>query len=307
MTSSVTILMGSYNGGRFIGEQLDTIEGQSHGQWSLTVSDDGSTDHTVEVLRTYQDKWGQDKLRLRQGPGRGFCRNFLSLACDPGARSDYYAFSDQDDLWEPGKLSAALEWLDAMPCDVPALYCGRTRSVDEGGAELGLSPHFKKRPSFRNALIQSIAGGNTMVFNEAARQLIVAAGSGVDVPSHDWWLYILVTGCGGVVKYDPVPMLNYRQHGGNLVGSNTSLMARASRIVKLLRGRLRDWNTQHLEALSAVTHLLSQGARDTLERFGHMRQAPVLRRISRFRNLGIYRQTGLGQAGLMLAVTLGKI
>lgn len=303
----MTILMGSYNGGPFIGEQLDTIERQTYRNWYLTVSDDGSSDRTLDVLRAYQHRWGVNQLRVRQGPGRGFCRNFLSLACNPGTQSDYYAFSDQDDLWEPEKLARALAWLDTLPSDIPALYCGRTKSVDELGRELGVSPYFQRPPSFRNALVQSIAGGNTMVFNEAARQLLFAAGSDIDVPSHDWWLYILVTGCSGVVRYDPDPMLLYRQHGGNLVGSNTSVAARISRIIRLFQGRLRDWNVQHLEALSRMRAHLSYDSEAVLSEFEIARGKPVLARLRCFIHLNIHRQTSLGQAGLLLAVALGKI
>lgn len=304
--SAVTILMGTYNGDRFIGEQLETIGRQTFFNWSLKVSDDGSSDETIEILKGYQRRWGEERLRICRGPGQGFCKNFLSLACDPGTKSEYYAFSDQDDLWNSKKMTRAISWLDQQASDVPALYCGRTQSIDESGNELGLSPFFKRPPSFRNALVQSIGGGNTMVFNEAARKLIVAAGHDVDVPSHDWWLYILVTGCSGVVHYDSEPMLLYRQHGGNLVGTNMGLAARRSRIIKLLQGRFRDWNLQHRNALCRVSAYLSSDSIAVLRELEVARGEPLLKRLRRILNTKIHRQTFLGQVGLLLAVALGK-
>ena len=80
--STICILMGTYNGQDFLAEQLLSIENQSHKDWRLIISDDGSTDETLAIAKAFQEKWGNDRLELRQGPNQGFCKNFLSLACD---------------------------------------------------------------------------------------------------------------------------------------------------------------------------------------------------------------------------------
>ena len=104
---------------------------------------------------------------------------------------------------------------------------------------------FRRRPSFENALVQSLAGGNTMVFNCAAKRLLEKAGS-LDIVAHDWWTYKLTTAAGGFVVYDPEPSVEYRQHGQNLIGSNSSIFAKIQRIRMLLSNRFRDWNdNQH--------------------------------------------------------------
>ena len=305
--SSVTIMLGAYNGQNYIAEQLDSIHRQRHSNWELIVSDDGSTDRTPEIINGYVSQWPTGKISLRPGPRNGFCKNFLSMACDPDLSSDYYAFSDQDDLWEPEKLSAAIEWLDSIPKNIPALYCGRTASVDNEGNQIGLSPHFKLPPSFRNALVQSIAGGNTMVFNEAARQLLVVAGADVDVPSHDWWLYILVTGSGGVVKYDPVPRISYRQHGENLVGANKSWTARWSRMAQLLRGRMRSWNAMHLRAIEKVRDLFTTENQRLVDDFQRIYSRSLFERLQILRKSGFHRQTTIDQLGLFAATILRKV
>ena len=185
----MAILLCTYNGARFLAEQLDSLGSQTHQNWVVFASDDGSTDQTLEILRQYEAKWPARKLTIRQGPQKGFCQNFLSLACDPDIKADYYAFCDQDDVWLPAKLEVALSNIVANQSDgVPYLYCGRSKYVTENLKPRGMSPLFVFPPSFRNALVQSIAGGNTIVFNQAAKLLLEKVGP-VYVPSHDWWSF----------------------------------------------------------------------------------------------------------------------
>ena len=98
-SSTVCILMGTYNGQAFLAEQLLSIENQSHKDWRLVISDDGSTDDTLAIAKTFQEKWGKDRIEIRLGPKQGFCKNFLNLACDSTIKADFYAFADQDDIW----------------------------------------------------------------------------------------------------------------------------------------------------------------------------------------------------------------
>ena len=196
---SICILMGTYNGEAFLAEQLLSIENQSHKNWRLVISDDGSSDATLTIAREFQKKWGSDRLAIRAGPQQGFCTNFLSMACDPTIKADYYAFSDQDDVWNNDKLSKALSYFIAENnLETPRLYSGRVKLADKNLVLLRLSPLFEMPRSFRNALVQSIAGGNTMVFNQSAKDLLEKAGL-QHVVSHDWWLYQIIIGVGGVV------------------------------------------------------------------------------------------------------------
>lgn len=104
----VAILLCTYNGARFLAEQLESLEYQTHQNWVVIASDDGSTDLTLEILQQYQAKWPSGKLTIRGGPQKGFSQNFLSLACDPEIKANYYAFCDQDDVWLPEKLEIAV-------------------------------------------------------------------------------------------------------------------------------------------------------------------------------------------------------
>jgi len=303
----VAILLGSLNGEEFLAEQLESIARQTHRNWQLWISDDGSTDLTEAIVGDYAKRWGDKKVALRRGPASGFSANFLSLVCRAEITADYYAFCDQDDVWEVDKLSRAIGWLATVPPTVPALYCGRTRLVAEDGTEIGLSPLFNKPPVFANALVQSVAGANTMVFNEPARRLIQFAGADVKIISHDWWLYLVVSACGGIVFYDRVPAIRYRQHERNLVGSNMGLRARLIRLRAAFWGRFTAWNVRHIAALEQMLPYFTPECREIFWGFVKARERWVLPRCVGILRCGVFRQTIAGNVGLALASLLGKI
>ncbi|MGC5704164.1 glycosyltransferase family 2 protein [Pseudomonas sp. NFXW11] len=295
--------MCSFNGVSFLKEQLDSFERQHHRNWELYVSDDGSQDDTLELIK----RWGCERVKIFDGPRKGFSANFLSLTCREEINADYYAWSDQDDIWRQEKLQRALSYLQKVPANVPALYCGRTELVSETGLHVGYSPNFSLAPHFNNALVQNIGGGNTMVFNQAARLLLQKAGGDVIVPSHDWWAYQLVSGSGGVVLYDSEPMVLYRQHGDNLIGANSSWLARLRRLRMIFKGRFYEWNGQNIIALESMFSCLKDEHRATLSRFKNLRNKSLFARVFGFFRLGLYRQTLMGNLGLVLAVLLKKI
>lgn len=301
----VAILLCTCNGQRYLAEQLDSFEAQTHANWEVWASDDHSKDETVAVLEAYRDKWG-GRLSIHSGPKQGFVANFLFLTGHDAIETNYYAYSDQDDIWEAEKLQRAVAWLKAIPDHVPAIYCSRTRLVDDEGNEIGLSPLFDKPPSFAHALMQNIGGGNTMVFNRAARELLREAG-GVDVITHDWWAYLVVTGCGGRVFYDTHPSLRYRQHDANLVGMNSSWPARLVRMRMLWQGRFRELNDKHIIALQRISHRLTPENKTILERFANARGRWLVPRLVGLYRSKVYRQTLLGNIGLVVAGIFGKI
>lgn len=303
----VAILLCTYHGQHYLADQLESFEGQSHSNWEVWASDDGSKDETLDILEAYRAKWPAGRLSVHEGPADGFAANFLSLACNDAIDADLFGFSDQDDVWEPDKLSRAVHWLEAMPEHIPALYCSRTTIVDADNKEIGHSPLFKKHPSFANALMQNIGGGNTMVFNRAARDLIRAVSENKSIVTHDWWSYLVVSGCGGHVFYDAKPTLRYRQHGGNLVGTNATWAARLVRIRMLFDGVFKSWNESNISALRRIEHLLTPENREVFSRFAEAREMGLIPRLIHLKRSGIYRQTLLGNIGLIAGAVFGKV
>ena len=188
----------------------------------------------------------------------------------------------------------------------PALYGTRTVLIDAEGRARGASPCFRAPPGFGNALVQSIAGGNTMLFNAAAKALFEAVPD-VEVVAHDWWAYQLVSGAGGTVIYDPEPSVSYRQHGANLIGENAGLRAKAERLRLLAAGRLADWTDVNLAALEAAAAALTPEARDKVALLRRIRAGGLLRRIALMRRMGLYRQTAAGSASLWLATAARRL
>lgn len=306
-TQSVAILLCTMQGQHYLREQLDSIVRQTHTNWSIWASDDGSDDDTHAILGEYQARLGGSRLSIHSGPAEGFVANFLSLVCNASINADYYAFSDQDDVWNADKLKRAVDRLSIVPGQTPALYCSRTCYVDANNQAIGASPLFTRPPAFANALVQSIAGGNTMVLNDAARNLLRQAGADASVASHDWWAYMVISGCGGDIFYDSEPTLRYRQHADNLVGANIRWTGRILRLYQLLHGRFRVWNEKNLAALQRMRPHLTPENQRRLDEFERARSGHLPARLLAFKRSGAHRQTSLDNVSLILAVVLKKL
>lgn len=303
----IAILMATYNGSNYLEEQLHSFENQSHEDWSLWVSDDGSTDVTQSLINEFASHLNERRVQIFSGPKKGFAANFLYLVCNLDLNADAYAYSDQDDIWFDDKLERAKHFLSSVPINVPALYCSRTQYVDLNNNPIGLSIPYSRPAIFENALIQNIASGNTMIFNNAARNLLLQAGSIIDIELHDWWTYMLVTGAGGKVLFDHNPSVRYRQHPNNLWGMNTGFKAQVRRIIKLFSGRFQDWNDRHVAALNPIKSLLTPKNQNIFEEFSHARKQSLLPRLFGLKKSGVYRQTVLNNMGFFLAAVVGRV
>jgi glycosyltransferase involved in cell wall biosynthesis len=303
----IAILLGTYNGAKYLREQLDSFKTQSHTDWVLWATDDGSADTTVDIVKQFAMQIGDQRVHQVNGPKKGFAKNFLTLVCNAGLKADAYAYADQDDIWIEDKLERAANFLQSFSPEVPALYCSRTLYVDQLNRDIGFSLPYSRPAVFANALIQNIASGNTMVFNEAARSLIVKAGDDVNIDLHDWWTYMLVTATGGKVFFDQEPSVRYRQHPNNLWGMNTSIKAQIIRIKKLFGGRFSDWNERHITALMSVQDFLTPENKIIYEQFAKARKQSLIPRILGLRKSGVYRQTTINNLGFYLAALVGKV
>lgn len=306
----VAILMATYQGAECLAEQLDSLATQDHADWQLLVSDDGSCDGTQALVAEFAAaRAGRQEVHLLDGPGQGAAANFLSLvrrAPDHVPVGCWLAFCDQDDVWLPDRLSRGLAMLRDE--SRPALYCARTWVVDHDLSHRRLSPPRRKPPGFLNALAQNIVAGNTILLNPAAARLVMAAAPEVGrVVMHDWWVYQLVTGAGGVVCHDDGPVLLYRQHEANAVGANTGPRAKLRRLSGLLRGEFRDWNDINIAALEASRARLDGVGQAALAEFAALRRRAVPCRLRGVFRLGLYRQTLAGTLALWLATLLGRL
>ena len=309
----ISVLMALYNAGPHLAPQLDSIAAQSHADWDLTISDDGASDGSRSRAEDFAATH-PGRVRVIDGPGRGFAQNFLHLIAGAGPEVPMVALSDHDDVWLPDKLARAHAALSARDPSRPVLYCARTLVCDVDLVPIRPSPIWPHPFSFGNSLVQNVAAGNTIVLNRAALDLAqaaapaaMAAGGGRGIVAHDWWLYQLVIGAGGQVIRDNQPVLHYRQHAGNEMGRNDTLAAWRDRFGKILSGTYRDWNGRNIEALHPFASRLTAEARAQLMAFAGARQSPFPARIAGMRRAGICRQTRSGALVIWLAALLNRL
>lgn len=233
-TIPVSILLSVYNGAAFLAELLQSLQRQTHADWTLIWRDDGSTDQTRQIMRHFSESLESGRcLEVTQGGDHlGVARSF-GLLLDHVPDGHCVAFCDQDDVWLPDKLERAVKALAPFcPTQVPALYCSRQILTDAGLKPFGVSPSLPEKPVFLMALTQNIATGCTVVLSPAAVHVVRAAMPPPFPTLHDWWSYLLVSGAGGVVVTDNQPSLYYRQHQGNTVGVPAHIVDRALKAMR---------------------------------------------------------------------------
>lgn len=302
-----TILLCTHQGARHLPAQLESYLAQTHADWDLWVSDDGSRDGTRALIDAFRTRAGPGRtVRIVAGPGQGAARNFLSLLCHPDLPPGPVALSDQDDVWLPHKLERAAAALAAA--NPVTLYGARSHYVGADQRRVGGSPMPRRTPSFANALTQNIVSGYTMVLNDGALALVRRAGvPAIALPYHDWWLYQLVSGAGGTVIIDPEPVVLYRQHDANVMGAHHGLVASLNRMRMVLNRRYGDWLDANMMALEACATLLTPDARRRLSILRAVPRDQPLRRVLAFARAGLHRQTRRTTAMLYLAAALGRV
>lgn len=303
----VAILMAVYQGHAYLPEQLKSLAGQSHSDWVLIAGDDGSTDGSAGLLAQFAARHAPGQVRVVAGPGLGAAANFRALLDHVPPGASHVVFCDQDDVWDAGKLATGIAALpDGRPDDRPAIWCSRVINCDDDLQQLSLSPIPRHPPEFRHALMQNMVHGNTLMLNRAAYELVAAANAEAGpAVMHDWWIYQLVSGAGGLVVYDPIPSVLYRQHADNLVGANSGLRGRLGGLRRMFDGTYRRWSRTNLAALQASRHRLTPENRDLLDDFAAL-QGGFATRIAAMRRGGFHRQGRVSQCALWLAVLLGR-
>ncbi|KIT15619.1 glycosyltransferase [Jannaschia aquimarina] len=307
-TPRVTILMATRNGAAHLAAQLASLEAQDHAAWDLWVSDDGSTDETRKIVANFSEaQAGRRTVRLVDGPRLGTAAaNFLHLMCHPDLPTDRpAALSDQDDVWLADKLSRGLTALErGGPL---SLYGARAILTDRDLRQIGSTRQIPAPPSFANALTQNIVPGYTAILSPAALDLVRRAGPLPDVPHHDWWLYLLVSGAGGEVIHDPATVALYRQHHTNAMGAPNGLRASVNRARRALSGEYAGWVEANRRALGTVAHLLTPENRTLLEALNGIEARNGAARLKALRALGLRRQSKLSDVAFGLAALLGRV
>lgn len=220
------ILMATYNGERYVRQQLDSLLAQDDGRWHLTVSDDGSTDTTPQILDEYVQAHPDRITRHVSGRRFGNARDHFFHLMET-CHAPFMLFCDQDDVWYPHKVRVTLDALirTQAQCgeDVPVLVL-----TDQTPVNADLSPiapslmRYQQQDAsvidYRRILLQNIVTGCATGINRALAVRCAKLQNRADTIMHDWWAGAVAARFGRLVYLDESTMA-YRQHGGNSVGA----------------------------------------------------------------------------------------
>lgn len=216
---SVLVLMSTYNGEKYLAEQLNSILNQkTMCKIDLLIRDDGSIDNTRDILKVYQEKI-PNRITVILGENLGYNQSYFNLLQQASKKEyDYYAFSDQDDVWLDNKVQAAVNELDHFPDSEPNLYGGCSYLTDENLNKIGVTTRTDKPLSIFNLIIQNFLPGHSQMFNRKLINLVLENTKDISsIYVYDSWIVCsaLLT---GNVYFDSVPHTLYRQHGMNGLG-----------------------------------------------------------------------------------------
>lgn len=302
---AIDILLATYNGARYLEEQLDSILRQTDPGWRLLIRDDGSTDGTREIIDSFAAAHG-DRVSVVSG-GRnnlGAMGNFAALLAVSTAA--YGMFCDQDDVWLPDKIAksrAAMEALESKHGrDTPLFVHTDLRVVDETLSEI--APSFlrfrlvdpAKGRALARLLVQNIAPGCASMFNAKLRALAVPIPD--EAIMHDWWMILIAAALGAVDCVDE-PLALYRQHAGNDLGAGSSalvealaqLLARPSILWNWSDTRVRQSQRQALALEAAHGDNMRSSIHDLVRRYATLGKRNALARRMDLLRYG-YRRNG---------------
>lgn len=245
---TVTIVMSTYNGEKYLKEQIDSVLSQEGVDVSLFIRDDGSTDNTIKILNSYLN---HPNFSYVSGSNVGPCQSFLN-ALEMAPKSEFYAFADQDDVWDKDKMIIAISAIEGY--SVPALYHSLAGLVDEKLHPLK-NKEYKPLQTFGGSLLTS-STGCTMVFNEPLYQLLKSRMPNTsNIYMHDVWIYNVAYAIGAKVIYDYTSHMKYRQHSSNVTGGHLNFR---TKLYKLLHVTANTRQKMSLEILDKYRDLMSE-------------------------------------------------
>ena len=220
----IDILLATYNGSKYLHEQLDSILSQSYGNINVIIRDDGSSDNTVMIINEYEEKDNRVKLLNDNLGNLGFVRNFEELM--KNSTSEYLMFSDQDDIWYNNKVETsytrikAIEEINGKSCPILVHTNSRIMNYETRTKSLFIS-NCAKNSSFENSFFNFFVQGSTVLINESLKREALPFSK--EVYLHDRYLHLIAEFIG-VRAYIDMPTMDYRQHSNNEIGSRVNII-----------------------------------------------------------------------------------
>lgn len=231
--------MATYNGEKYLDDQINSILSQDYTNWTLYIRDDGSNDNTLAILKRYAEQHSNILIIQDKHTHRGIKNSFLYLL--EIATADYYMFCDQDDVWLPNKISISLDTIKSSPSSKPALVASDLVLVNQ---ELSVisnsmwenSRMLNKISNLKYLEVCDYLTGCTMLLNASAKEEIIRANKDLKFNIlHDQLSTLTVMSCNGFIATIKKPTVLYRQHSNNIVGGNRIKNKRLYRIKNLIK------------------------------------------------------------------------
>ena len=209
----IQVLLSTYNGEKYIKEQIESILKQEEVEVTILIRDDGSTDKTIEIVKKLAK--ANQNITIYEGKNIGPARSFMDLINNSGD-FNYFAFADQDDVWKPRKLISAIHKLEQVQKNKPAIYISALEIVDENLKNIA-TKQVEGNYCFEGEIVKNFATGCTQVFNKTLRDKIKKYNPTYLI-MHDSWITRVCYAIGGNVIIDENTYIQYRQHTNNVLG-----------------------------------------------------------------------------------------
>lgn len=306
----IEILMATYNGEKYLREQLDSLLRQTCQDWKLIIYDDCSTDGTLDILRQYENRY-PEKITVRQNKvnSGSASHNFLNMLCSCSAT--YVMTCDQDDVWLEDKVELTLQKMRSLEADnsaMPLLVHTDLQVVNQDLKQISpslfeLQHMFSYRNAFNQLLVQNIVTGCTMMLNRPLLDYLTQTPE--DVIMYDWWCALLASSMGKIGFLEQATVL-YRQHGDNAVGAKDviSLTYSYNKIKNLAQSRilLRDTYKQASSFYQVYYDILNPQAKRLVEAYVRIPQMSKLERIIDATRYGFWKGGILRKLGQILLI-----
>jgi rhamnosyltransferase len=236
----ILVLLATCNGQQWLNSQVDSILKQDGVDLTLFISDDGSTDGTLEYLKQLAESDSRVVLLPKTLPMGSAGKNFYRLVCDVDIFGfDYVAFADQDDIWNVDKVSRHVELIKAENAE------GVSSNVIAFWPDGKQKLIRKSQPQRAHDFIFEAAGPGCsflmtpLLVNKLRKELLSSKSPAKNVLMHDWLTYAICRAHQRKWVIDPVPSLMYRQHSNNVIGANSGIKAIVNRLRKINDGWYR--------------------------------------------------------------------
>lgn len=268
----VLVLLSTFNGEKYLETQIQSVLAQNHPNLDILIRDDGSSDDTRQILRSFEKQYAQ-RVQVVYAENVGYRNSFFELMEKAPPAYDFYAFCDQDDYWLPEKISRAIRVLKPLDQQKPLLYCSALTLTDKDLKPIGQAGGMNRATDYRQYFFSSIPTGSTSVFNDRLRR--TALSGKALARNHDSWM-LIVASFFGEIFVDQHSFILYRQHENNALGLQLSPLRKfAGKLARIVKKDVKFSNISSFAGLflENYSYLMSEDQKKFVKTIAGYRQS----------------------------------